>query len=245
MIDKRPQPGTTTGTHKCTAECPDDLQRFWRQTLRAWVAVTTTTIRALDPNHLIAAPRMSVATSSEYCFFGIDSCTDRFLDGRTVPQRELYSPWSLLRREGDVGFDVVAINVYSRAGRAGFDEPWFAQGIHKVTDESGLPVIISEFGVRSIQPGWSNSGGAPAYVPSGGDVQARRGRYYQIDMNRFLDFRNVIGASFHRWADRFDDEDQINMGLVQRDGSRWRGMDSRVRGLNQSVYGKIADKTGL
>ena len=73
-----------------------------------------------------------------------------------------YNPFDLLGRDGDAGFDVVAFNIYS--GASEFEKPWFTDGVHRVQQLSGLPVIISEFGIRAKIDGWSNKGGAGSFV---------------------------------------------------------------------------------
>ncbi len=65
------------------------------------------------------------------------------------------------------------------------------------TSVSGLPVIISEFGIRAKIDGWSNKGGAGSFVPSADatDDQIQRGAYYQSQPEQFYRFKGIIGAN--------------------------------------------------
>lgn len=149
--------------------------------------------------------------------------------------------------------DRVVVNVGPRG-----DGPWFTDGVHKVQEQSGLPIIISEFGIRARIEGWSNKGGAGSFVPDNDatDDQIQRGAYYQSQLEQFYSFRGIVGANWHAWTDRYtaaDASKQINMGIFQCDdpahgyeaGQRWDEIDDRVREVNCDIYDKIAAKTGL
>jgi hypothetical protein len=167
-----------------------------------------------------------------------------------------YCPFDLLKRDGDAGFDVISVNVYS--GDSTFEKPWFTDGIHKLQDMSGLPVIVSEFSVRAIIDGWTNKGGAGSFVPHNDatDDQIQRGAYYKSQIDQLIGFKRVLGASWHAWSDRFASADpahQINMGLVQCDdpargleaGRRWDEIDDRIAETNCNIMTLIEQKTGL
>lgn len=248
ILSIKPSPDAT-GARACIGECEQDLQRFqrvlWRKLIKSW----TGTLRAMDPNHLIASPRLAVVNPRYYCFWGIPGCIAYFNDGRKVGQGAgvTYSPWRLFRRNGPYGFDVVAINAYSAPNQRAYDEPWFTRGLHKIMRESKLPVLITEFGIRGRIDGWTNTGGALSYVPNGttAEQQESRGLYYRYDMSRFVSFRGVLGASFHRWADRYDEANQLNMGVVHRNGARWDGFDAHIKSWNSTAYARIERLTGL
>jgi hypothetical protein len=112
--------------------------------------------------------------------------------------------------------------------------------------ESALPIFVSEFGVRARIEGWSNTGGAGAFVPAAEPEreQELRGEYYAYDMAHFGNFRAVLGASFHRWADRYTPDEQMNMGIVHRDGTRWTSFDDRIRRWNLATYTRLKRLTG-
>jgi hypothetical protein len=262
IVDAGPRP--VPFVHDCNAVCARDLQRFVHdRLLREWVDVVSRRVRAGDGNHLLASPRLAISTPSQYRFWnGPDHPQpDRWVE---PPGRPLaadsptvrHSPFDLLGRDGATGFDLVAINGYT--GAATFARPWFTDGVHKLQRESGLPTIISEFGVRARIRGWSNRGGAGAFVPSADaiDDQLQRGQRYRSQVEQFIGFRHIVGAVWHAWSDRYIPDDtslQINLGLVQctdtrrdmRAGRRWDGLDRLIAETNESVLERIAAKTGF
>lgn len=248
----------------CNQQCRVDLQVFVHdRLLRAWVDLITTRVRAADPHHIISSPRMAIGTRSGYRFWSPASGPDPdvWADDGAVPVPTdtadvHYTPFDLLARSGDAGFDVVAFNVYT--GASEFEKPWFTDGVHRVQELSGLPVIISEFGIRAQIDGWTNKGGAGSFVPKGDatDDQIQRGAYYQSQLEQFYGFRHIIGANWHAWSDRYlaaDPAHQINMGLVRCDdpirgftaGERWPEVDDRVAATNCNIMQLIEAKTGL
>lgn len=249
--------------HDCNQTCREDLQRFVHDVmLRRWIEVVTTTIRATDPDHLITTPRLAVGDPASHRFWGPASepGAERWYD---APDIEVptdgdvrYCPYDLFARDGDVGFDLVAVNVYD--GDRNFSEPWLGNGFRKLHEESGLPIVVSEFSVRARIDGWSNRGGAGSFVPGtdGVDDQIQRGAYYRAQVEQFASHPFVVGASWHAWSDRFlsaDDTHQIDMGLMQCDdparglvaGARWPEIDDRIAALNCGITDRLADLTGL
>lgn len=262
IVDVGPRP--VPYVHDCNLACRTDLQVFVHEgLLKQWIAQVTTRIRAQDPNHLVATPRLAVADAKSYRFWAPASSADPdfWSDEPATPvptdtAAVRYSPFDLFGREGDAGFDLVAINVYT--GHATFETPWFSDGIHKIQDLSGLPVYISEFSVRAKIDGWTNKGGSPSFVPSadGTDDQVQRGAYYQSQIEQLVSYRRIVGANWHAWSDRFtaaDDAHQINMGLFQCDdpprgftaGARWQEIDDRIGETNCGIMAVIEAKTGL
>lgn len=249
--------------HDCNLACREDLQRFVHDRLvPEWVRAVTTRVRAADPNHLVASPRLALASSAHFRFFAgrSDPAPDVWVDSGnlvgTSTASVRYSPFDALARSGDAGFDLVAVNVYT--GAETFERPWFTDGIHKLQDESGLPVFVSELGVRARIDGWSNRGGAGSFVPAGDTVddQLQRGDRYRTQLEQLVGFRRIVGAAWHAWSDRYVAADptlQINMGLVQCDdpargfeaGARWSGLDDRVAETNAGILALIAARTGL
>lgn len=249
--------------HDCNLTCREDLQRFVHdRLLPAWVDAVTLAIRRADPNHLVATPRLALASADSYRFWtpANEAAPDVWADS---PEHEVgtdredvhYRPWRQLGRRGEAGFDLVAVNVYS--GDREYEEPWFSNGLNRVFAESGLPVVVSEFSVRARIDGWSNRGGAGAFVPSndGTDDQIQRGAYYRSKIEQFIRLRHVVGASWHAWADRYEAADpghQINMGLVQCDdpargftaGTRWDEIDDRMAEINCAIEDRIDALTG-
>jgi hypothetical protein len=262
IVDAGPRP--VPYVKDCNQQCRVDMQVFVHDhLLRAWVALLTTRVRALDPNHLIGSPRLAIGGSQDYRFWtpASEADPDVWTEEETNPvgtdnAEVRYSPLDLLRRDGDVGFDVVAFNIYD--GGPEFEKPWFTDGVHRVTEASGLPVLISEFSVRARIDGWSNKGGAGSFVPhdDATDDQIQRGAYYQSQVAQFYGFRNIIGANWHAWSDRYlaaDEAHQIDMGLVQCDdpirgftaGTRWGELDDRIAETNCNIMELIAEATGL
>src|SRR5215218_6181875 len=262
IVDAGPRP--VPYVHDCNARCGDDLQRFVHdRLLREWVRAVTTRIRGADPNHLVASPRLAIANERQYRFWSGRALTDP--DHWTEPPGEVigndgahvrYSPFDLLARDGAGGFDLVAVNGYT--GQPTFPRPWFTDGLHRLRRQSGLPMIISEFGIRAQIDGWSNRGGAPAFVPRRDAVedQLQRGRRYSSQIDQFIGFREIVGAAWHAWSDRFNPANpglQVNLGLVQCDdpgrgmqaGGRWSPPDSLIADTNASINRRIAAKTGM
>jgi hypothetical protein len=241
----------------CNLACREDLQRFVHDgLLRRWVEVVTGTVRATDPDHLLATPRLAVGDPASHRFWAPASVADSevWADAPAVPVPTdgdvRYCPYDLFARDGAVGFDLVAVNVYD--GASSFPEPWLGDGLRKLHERSGLPLVISEFSVRARIDGWSNRGGAAAFVPTGDgtDDQIQRGAYYRNQLAQFAGHPFVLGASWHAWS---DPSHQIDMGLLQCDdpvrgfeaGARWAELDDRVAEANCGVMQTIADLTGL
>lgn len=262
IVDVGPRP--IPYVSDCNKTCREDLQIFVHDVLlRAWVDLLTTRVRAADPHHIVASPRLALGNSSAFRFWTPASqpTPDVWIEDGATPvptdTAEIkYAPLDLLARDGDRGFDVVAFNVYD--GGPTFEKPWFTDGTHKIQQASGLPVIISEFGIRAKIDGWSNKGGAPSFVPAGDatDDQIQRGAYYQSQLEQFYSFRHVIGANWHAWTDRYlaaDPDHQIDMGLIHCDdpkhgfvaGERWPEIDDRVAAVNCDIMALIEAKTGL
>jgi hypothetical protein len=261
IVEGRVRP--VPGVHDCNRRCGEDLQRFVHDHLMAaWVHAVTTRIRRADGNHLLASPRLAIATRPTYRFWAgpAEPQPDRWADAPSGPIGAdtgdvRHSPFDLLGRDGQAGFDLVAVNAYT--GAPAFPRPWFTDGIHKIQRESGLPVVMSEFGLRARIDGWSNRGGAPAFVPhrDGISDQLQRGRRYAGQIDQFIGFRHIVGAAWHAWSDRFIPDDaslQINLGLVRcsdaargmRAGSRWARVDDLVAETNRTIMERIAAKTG-
>lgn len=250
--------------HDCNLQCRYDLQNFVHDALLAeWVRAVTTRVRAADPNHLLSSPRLALASASTYRFWSPASSDDPdyWADEPDTPvptdsAQATYCPFDLLARDGDSGFDLVSVNVYE--GGETYEEPWFGDGIDKLSARSGLPIFVSEFSVRARLDGWSNEGGAESFVSSADDVedQGQRGDHYQSQVAQFASHPQVVGASWHAWSDRYaaDDPDhQMNLGLMQCDdpahgyeaGQRWDQLDDRIAETNCAIEEVIAGATGL
>jgi hypothetical protein len=261
IVDVGPRP--VPYEHDCNARCGEDLQGFVHdRLLREWVRVVTRSVRTADPDHLVASPRLAVARPDAYRFWtATGPRPDRWAEapkariGRDTA-RARYTPFDVLARDGDAGFDLVAVNAYT--GAATFPEPWFGDGLGKVSRHSGLPVLISEFGIRARIDGWSNRGGAGAFVPRADaiDDQLQRGQRYASQMRQFAGTRDVIGAAWHAWSDRFMPANpavQINLGLLQctdpgrgmRAGLRWRRLDGLIAEANRTILERVEAAPGL
>jgi hypothetical protein len=251
-VGDRPIPRSTDPAHACTGACPDDLQVFAQSMLRRWVEVETSTLRHLDPNHLVSSPRLAVSSSDSFCWWGTAHCPAQFTDGTPIPADTAtvhYSPWPLFARVDDKGFDLVSVNAYSRRNTEGYDQPWWNEGLAKVETESGLPMLVSEFGIRTQVPGWlNNSSGAPSYVAPTGSVdgdQARRGDYYAFDLSLFASDPHVLGALFHRWSDEYNATTQAELGVVEPDGGVWEPFATRIQSYNAGIVSQLQTLTGL
>jgi hypothetical protein len=164
IVDVGPRP--VPYVQSCNTQCRVDLQIFVHDhLLRAWVDLLTTRVRAVDPNHLVSSPRLAIGARPDYRFWtpASEADPDVWTEDETHPvgtdtDEVHYNPFDLLARVGDAGFDLVSFNIYD--GGPEFEKPWFTDGVHRVTETSGLPVLISEFSVRARIAGWTNKGGA-------------------------------------------------------------------------------------
>lgn len=263
IVEEGPRP--VPYTHDCNQACRDDLQRFVHDGLLArWVFETTTRVRAADPNHLLASPRLALSNEHHYRFWADKDAAapDVWADdpGRPLSADKDHAPtnpFDLLARDGDSGFDLVAVNVYT--GREEFAEPWLSEGLRRIHEHAGLPVLVSEFGVRARIDGWTNEGGARAFVPDSGDDrddQRARGERYESQVRQLARLPFVVGAVWHAWSDRYRADDpnrQINTGLVQCDdpervleaGARWDGLDDGIAATNCGIGDILDAETGL
>ncbi|MEZ4431461.1 MAG: hypothetical protein R3F65_03550 [bacterium] len=196
VVEAGPRP--VPYVQSCNLACREDLQRFVHERLLpAWVALITGEIRRADPTHLVATPRLALASTAAWRFWSAHD--DVWADAPAIElpsDRETvrYRPWHLLGRRGDVGFDLIAVNVYTGADR--FPEPWLTDGITAMHRESGLPVLVSELGVRARIEGWSNRGGAFAFVPGGRRRRrpASAGRSLSGQVAQLVALPMVVGA---------------------------------------------------
>ena len=257
----------------CGLECRQDLQRFVHDGLLSeWVRLITTRIRAADPNHLVASPRLALLRSDKSHFWTAPASPSTVCsaDGgitwncwkdsdHSLPNDSgdvKYCSFDLLGRTGNAGFDLVAVIVYD--GDPTFEEPWFPDGIHKIMDQSGLPVMVSEFSVRARIEGWTNIGGANSFVSSVDNIedQLQRGKHYQSQIDQLIGFREIVGANWHAWTDRYlanpGAGSQINMGLFRCDepdgghaGDPWTNALGPIRDTNQKIMKLIQQKTGF
>jgi hypothetical protein len=248
--------------HDANLRAREDLQRFVHdELLPRWIGAVTTRIRAADPNHLVATPRLAIASPAAYRFWSGRGEAEpdhwaeapRALVGAGTADVR-YRPFDLLARTGDAGFDLVAINGYT--GQPRFPAGWFEEGVRRIRVEAGLPVLVSEFGLRARIDGWSNRGGAQAFVPhtDSFDDQRQRGTRYRSQLEQFI-AAGILGACWHAWSDRFIAADrslQINLGLVRcsdpprgmAPGDRWPRLDNEVAETNRTIYERIASLTG-
>jgi hypothetical protein len=68
IVDVGPRP--VPYVHDCNARAGEDLQRFVHdRLLREWVRAVTSRIRAADPHHLIASPRLAITDPRLYRFW--------------------------------------------------------------------------------------------------------------------------------------------------------------------------------
>jgi hypothetical protein len=107
--------------------------------------------------------------------------------------------------------------------------------------------------IRAKIEAWSNKGGADSFVHN----QNERGERYASQVRQFAGFRQVLGAAWHAWSDRFipgqNESPQINMGLVKcRDteggmlaGDAWPDIDRQIATTNQAILQIIKDTTGF
>ena len=241
-----------------SAACGEDLQRFVHdRLLPAWVRAITTRVRAADPHHLLASPRLAIASPNEYRFWravehdglGPDHWADAPHGPIPADTGDVhYCPFDALG--GDGGFDLVAVNAY--CGDPKFPDPWFSGGLAKLHDEAKLPVVISEFGIRARIASWNNRGGAGSFVPTADPAaeQLERGHRYATQIDQFASLPFLVGACWHAWSDRYDSGgDQINMGLVQCTdsheqmvaGARWEPAYAPIAQTNRTILQAIRD----
>ena len=262
--DRRGRPRPVPYVHDCSAACREDLQRFVHdRLLPEWVRAVTTRIRARRPNHLVASPRLAIATRARLpLLVGTPAATPTA--GPNRPRRRSATTRATSATARSTCSAATArpastswrVNAYS--GAPTFARPWFTDGIHKIQRESGLPVLISEFGLRARIDGWSNRGGAGAFVPRG-DASTTSSSAGSATAPRSTSSSASATSSAPRGTPGATATSpptaslQINLGLVQCTdarrgmdaGRRWRRVDDLIADTNRTIMRRIARKTGL
>lgn len=224
VVTAKPVPYTPS----CNDTCGGDLLRFVAEDLLpTWVELVTRYVRAYSIRHVLASPRLAIGEPKTFHFFGAgDTWAD---SGQPVVG---FNPYSLLSR-----FDAIAVNAYTAA--ATYDAAWFGDGVRALANASQLPIVVSEMGTRVAVDGWSNKGGADAFVGS----SAERAQRYASQLSQIETFPEIVGVFWHAWSDRYRSADptrQLNIGLFQCDnptlhlvaGAPWPGLDATFKRAN-------------
>jgi len=126
---------------------------------------------------------------------------------------------------GSEYLDVFSINCYQL-------KPNTAE-IAKITEKTGLPVMIGEFHAGALDVG------LPANALVGVKTQADRGKFYSYYVENGAVIPQLIGMHYFKWSDqvasgRFDGEN-LNIGLIDVCGQPYTPMIECVRTTNAIV----------
>lgn len=182
-------------------------QGFLRVLADRYFQVTTTAVRAVDPNHLILGVRsVSVLTPEP-----VVAAAGAWLD--------VFSANNYVFVEG-----------MAEALQSGFG-PLIDSGnfLERYAQVSGLPVLITEFSFRALDSGLPN--GYPPIYPVL-DTQQERADGFAEYVEECYRRPWIVGHHWFEWADqpaggRFDGEDN-NFGLVDVHDDPWQILVSRM-----------------
>jgi len=197
-----------------------DPQGFLRVAADKYFEVTTSAVRAVDPNHMILGVRaVSVLTPEEVV--------------------EAAGPW----------LDVFSANNYvfidelPEALQAGFgpliDASNFLERYAEVTD---LPILITEFSFRAMDSGLPNS--YPPIYPQL-DTQQDRADAFEAYVEECYRRPWIVGHHWFEWVDepangRFDGENN-NFGLVDVNDDPWQVLVDRMTTVHARAPHRRAD----
>jgi hypothetical protein len=166
---------------KPTIRGPDDpvapdLKAFVRHLLKTYCETYVALWKKHDPNHLV--------------------CSNRFAGQFDADFADLLG-----------AFDVVACNSYPRShwGQTEFDGKQLGW-LRRMSERSGRPVIVSEWGTMARDSGLTNVWGRL-------DTQAQRGQAYETVLDQLWGEGCVVGAHWFGWGDSTDAE-RANWGIV-------------------------------
>jgi hypothetical protein len=168
-------------TDKPTSRGPDDpvapdLKAFVRHLIKTYCDTYVALWKKHDPRHLV--------------------CSNRFAGQFDTDFADLLS-----------AFDLIACNSYprSRWGQTEFDQAQL-DWLRRLSERSGRPVIVSEWGTMARDTGLTNVWGRL-------DTQAQRGQAYATVLDQLWQQDYVVGAHWFGWGDSTDAE-RANWGLV-------------------------------
>ena len=262
---RRPRP--VPYVHDCNARSRADLQRFVHdRLLPEWVRAVTLRIRAADPNHLIASPRLAIATPPRLPLLERPRAAAIPTTGPNRPRRPIGDgtadgPLQPVRPASAATARPASTRGAQRLHRRA-DVPRAV--VHRRAEQDparspGLPLLISEFGLRARIDGWSNRGGAAAFVPHADaiDDQLQRGQRYRSQIDQFIGFpprrrrrRGTPGATascrpIPASRSTSDSSNAPTPRAACAPASAGRPPTSLIADTNQTILQRIAAKTGL
>jgi len=195
-----------------------DLTTAWLQaTADRYFSVTTSAIRAADPNHLILGNReVSVLTRLE-----VYQAAAPYVDVLSI-NNYTFQP----------GVDVAAIAL------SGAIDP--ADAFAALHAEVDLPVLISEFGFRAADSGLPNTW--PPIYPTL-DTQSERAAAAAAYIEQAQQTSWIVGQHWFEWVDepmdgRFDGEDN-NWGLVNEQDEPYTELTEAMRAVNLKLWERL------
>ncbi len=200
--------------HEATGEAADLVGGFLELTADHYFDVTTSAIRAHDPNHLILGNReVSVTTRME-----VYRAADPYLD--------------LFSINNYVFFDVVTEAAITLSGSL---DP--ADGFAALHAEIDKPILITEFGFRAADSGLPNSW--PPQYPTL-DTQADRADAFEEYATYHQSIPRIVGYHWFEWVDqppggRFDGEDN-NWGVVDEQDQVYEAVTTRMTDINPQIW---------
>ena len=193
----------------------DDRYEFTALAAKQYFKTCHDAVRAADPNHLLLGSRF------------ISWLTPRVVLDEIVPYTDVisinhYIPWDLFMPMLEPIFDWL-------------DIPDTGNQLAEFHEQTGKPLMVSEFSIRGEDAGLPNSW-PPKYFFKVVATQAERGQFYSDFA--YASFRSgyMVGHHWFAWMDeppegRFDGEDS-NFGIVDNWDDPWMPLVTRMQAAN-------------
>lgn len=217
LQDYLAMPETTPG-RKIAEAYRGDPTGFLKAVASQYFFVTTTAVRAADPNHMILGIRsISVMTHPE------------------VP--EAAGPWVDIYSVNNYTFMPELYDAIDGAGQIFMDESNWLVNYYKAT---GRPIMVTEFSFRSSESDVPNT--TPIFYPTLPTQTERADAYAEYARNCFAK-PYIVGHHWFQWADepaggRFDGENS-NFGLVDGDDVPYLTLTETMTSVNAGAPGRL------
>ncbi|MBI3542357.1 MAG: beta-galactosidase, partial [Deltaproteobacteria bacterium] len=212
LVADKPDPQPSSGAQTAQTMLRD-FKLFARETVARYVQLTASIVREEDPGHLVFSPRLEAGRGL------VDA----------APYLDLFAP-----------FDAVAVTVHPADVTAGLSPAELAM-LELVYASSGRPVIATGLSVPARDSGLyatasSESPSWESFTRSVGTQESRATQAYNV-LASLYNMPFVIGAHWESWRDADgDDKRRENLGLVKKDGKRYRELTQALTAFNARVY---------
>jgi len=178
-----------------------DLKDFVRHIIKTYCDTYVGLWKKHDPNHLV--------------------CSNRFAGQFDTDFADLLSV-----------YDIIACNSYPRShwGQTEFDAEQLGW-LRRMSERSGRPVIVSEWGSMARDAGLTNVWGRL-------DTQAQRGQMYETVLDQLWNEGHVVGAHWFGWGDSTDAE-RANWGLVDAFDRPYLPLTTAMMAAHRRLEGRM------